>query len=343
MGLSKPILIGESGWPAAGRQRGLAVPGVVNQARFIRSMIQLANQHHFDYNIVEAFNQAWKSNHEGVVGANWGLLTTDRKPVFPLTGPVIENPSWRLHFAESTLLCLLIITAYFKQLQLMSLPGLLVFLCLGQMLNVGLVIQANVLWHTSFSPWQQVYAILITAVNTALGVLLLQRFFKLLTNTASQPKLAKCLRVAYLFFIWLALFKTYNLAFNGRYLSFPVEQFLVPVMGICGLVVCQRLHQQQFDLHKPAFHTLLGFDLPNRYDRHLSRLMSFSIPALVIGETREFMDSYDFKQAHPGFFEGLQFALGYTFQNQQLLSWLFCIFILSIPFGFRQFLVNPES
>ena len=33
-------LIGESGWPSAGRQRGPAVPSVVNEAKFIRSLVQ---------------------------------------------------------------------------------------------------------------------------------------------------------------------------------------------------------------------------------------------------------------------------------------------------------------
>ena len=35
----KPILIGETGWPSAGRQRGWAVPSVVNEARFTRSLV----------------------------------------------------------------------------------------------------------------------------------------------------------------------------------------------------------------------------------------------------------------------------------------------------------------
>ena len=41
MGQSQPILIGEAGWPAAGRQRGSAVPGIVNEATFIRGLIQV--------------------------------------------------------------------------------------------------------------------------------------------------------------------------------------------------------------------------------------------------------------------------------------------------------------
>ncbi|WP_256360695.1 glycosyl hydrolase family 17 protein [Methylomonas koyamae] len=94
-------MIGESGWPSAGRQRGLAVPSVVNEAKFIRGMIQVAKRHNFDYNIVEAFNQPWKSELEGVVGANWGLFSADRKPVFPLTGPVLETPNWPWRLAAA--------------------------------------------------------------------------------------------------------------------------------------------------------------------------------------------------------------------------------------------------
>ena len=45
----KPILIGESGWPSAGRQRGWAVPSVINEAKFSRSLVQLAHKNGFDY------------------------------------------------------------------------------------------------------------------------------------------------------------------------------------------------------------------------------------------------------------------------------------------------------
>ncbi|MGZ8137466.1 MAG: glycoside hydrolase family 17 protein, partial [Methylococcaceae bacterium] len=86
----KAILIGESGWPSQGRQRGWSVPGVVNEAKFIRGLIKVANENGFDVNIVEAINQSWKSALEGVVGANWGLFSADRKEVFPLTGQVQE-------------------------------------------------------------------------------------------------------------------------------------------------------------------------------------------------------------------------------------------------------------
>ncbi|MDD5410434.1 MAG: exo-beta-1,3-glucanase [Methylobacter sp.] len=332
MGQSKPILIGESGWPSAGRQRGMAVPSIVNEAKFIRSIIQVANRHHFDYNIVEAFNQSWKSNNEGIAGANWGLLSVDRKPVFPLTGPVSENPDWPLYFALATALWLLIVAVYFKKLQSFSLLRLLVFLTLTQALSICLITLTNFLWHTSYSQWQRAYSVLMVATNAALGGLLVQRFYDVLTGKPGVQRLASRLRSGYLFFILLALYRTYSLTFNGRCLSFPVEQFAIPALGVCGLVVCLWISRRQFDGQTLAFDRLIGGNMSTPRDRGIAYLLSFGVVALVLGETHAFMDGYDFIQAHPGFTEGLPVALGYTLCNQQLLTWLLCIFTLSIPF-----------
>ncbi|MBY0431077.1 MAG: exo-beta-1,3-glucanase, partial [Rhodospirillales bacterium] len=97
----KPILIGEAGWPTAGRSRGPAAPGVVNSARFLRNLVAVAEKNGFDYNVVEAFDQPWKSKLEGTVGANWGYISVDRQPRFPLDGPVVEHSDWTRRFARS--------------------------------------------------------------------------------------------------------------------------------------------------------------------------------------------------------------------------------------------------
>jgi exo-beta-1,3-glucanase (GH17 family) len=95
MASDKAILIGESGWrKSSGKQRGWSVPSVLNEAQYIRAFIALANQYHFDYNLVEAFNQPWKSQLEGTVGANWGIYDSFRQPVFSLTGQVSEQQGW---------------------------------------------------------------------------------------------------------------------------------------------------------------------------------------------------------------------------------------------------------
>jgi exo-beta-1,3-glucanase (GH17 family) len=92
----KPVAIGETGWPSRGRWREDAAPSVVNEAVFLRRFIALARAEGFDYNIIEAFDQPWKYQTEGVVGANWGLWTENRSLKFPFAGPIVEEPAWPL-------------------------------------------------------------------------------------------------------------------------------------------------------------------------------------------------------------------------------------------------------
>ncbi|WP_238527333.1 exo-beta-1,3-glucanase [Methylomonas methanica] len=333
MGVDKPILIGESGWPAVGRQRGAAVPSVVNEARFIRELIQVANQQGFDYNIVEAFNQPWKSHSEGVVGANWGLLDIDRQPVFPLTGPVMENPDWLSHFAWASGLFLLIAITGFRPLQTLSLSNMLALLILAQLFSSCLVNQADLLWRTSYSIWQQGYTLFMVAANAAMAGLLLHRCYTLLSNNPVAERYAQALRYGYLFFAGLAVVKTYLLAWNGRYLSFPVEEFSIPALGVLGVAICFWLSQRRL---KIDFAELTGSQVRHPKEIWVGYLMGFGIPALIIGETYSFVSAYDFIQAHPDFMAGLPVALGYTLQNQQLLNWLLCTLLLALPFWPRR-------
>ncbi|MDD4913798.1 MAG: exo-beta-1,3-glucanase, partial [Methylococcales bacterium] len=342
----KPILIGESGWPGAGRQRGKAIPGVVNEAGFIRSLIQVAQKHGFDYNIVEAFNQPWKSNLEGVVGANWGLFSVDRQPVFPLTGKVMENPDWIKHFFEATALFLVIAAVYFKKLQAFSALRLILFLFLAQFFSACLISLAHFQWYTSYSVWQRGYAVLITAANALLGGLLIQRNFDVLSDRPDAPGLAGWLRSVYQLFIVLALYKTFGLAVDGRYLSFPVEQFMIPAAGIIGLIVCSGIVRRTLTTQLFSLDRLTGGDEDSRHGRLVAYILCLAIAALILGETRAFMEGRDFIQAHPGISAGLPVALSYTLYNRQLLEWLACLFILSVPFWFccadRQSLSQPR-
>ncbi len=105
----KSIAIGEAGWPSRGRWREDAAPGRVAQASFVRRFVALADENHFDYNLIEAFDQGWKYQSEGTVGANWGLWTADRQPKFPLVGPVAEDPGWPWHAAASVATGLLLL------------------------------------------------------------------------------------------------------------------------------------------------------------------------------------------------------------------------------------------
>lgn len=88
----KRILIGETGWPSAGRQREESRPSRVNQARYIREFVHQAHARGWDYNLIEAIDQPWKRALEGTVGGFWGMLDAHTlAPKFPLAGPVAER------------------------------------------------------------------------------------------------------------------------------------------------------------------------------------------------------------------------------------------------------------
>lgn len=89
-----PVLVGETGWPAMGRQREAAVPGHLNQARFAREFVARAQREPLRYNFIEGFDQPWKRRLEGAMGGYWGLFDRDGAPRFEWSGPVAEDRAW---------------------------------------------------------------------------------------------------------------------------------------------------------------------------------------------------------------------------------------------------------
>jgi exo-beta-1,3-glucanase (GH17 family) len=102
----KEILIGEVGWPSAGRMREGALPSPSNQARAIDETLALAQREHFNVNLIEAFDQPWKRMLEGTVGGYWGIF--DRatgKPKFSFSGGSIsDHPYWPVQALAGILL-----------------------------------------------------------------------------------------------------------------------------------------------------------------------------------------------------------------------------------------------
>ena len=96
----KDILLGEVGWPSAGRMREGALPSPVNQARVLHDVLWLAKRDRFHANLIEAFDQPWKRALEGTVGGHWGLLDGDRRgPKFSWGVALSNHPHWIWHAA----------------------------------------------------------------------------------------------------------------------------------------------------------------------------------------------------------------------------------------------------
>jgi glucan 1,3-beta-glucosidase len=97
-----PVYVAETGWPAAGRQRGPAVPGRLEQARFVRGLLARQASEPLAFNLVEGFDQPWKRRLEGAMGGAWGLFDQEGQTRIPLTGPVVpDSQAWQVPLAAA--------------------------------------------------------------------------------------------------------------------------------------------------------------------------------------------------------------------------------------------------
>jgi len=111
----KEILLGETGWPSAGRMREGALPSPANQARVMHDVLTIARREGYHANLIEAFDQPWKRRLEGTVGGHWGLLDgVSRAPKFIWGEPVSNHPRWRVQAAEGVALAVLVFAAAFS-------------------------------------------------------------------------------------------------------------------------------------------------------------------------------------------------------------------------------------
>ena len=112
----KEIVIGEVGWPSAGRMRAGALPSPANQARVLHDILARGKRENFRVNIIEAFDQPWKRYQEGTVGGHWGLITDPpRERKFAWGAPVSNHPHWRWQAAGGVVFAALVFGAAFAR------------------------------------------------------------------------------------------------------------------------------------------------------------------------------------------------------------------------------------
>jgi exo-beta-1,3-glucanase (GH17 family) len=110
----KDILVGEFGWPSAGRMREGALPSPANQARVMHEVLALAKRESYRVNLIESYDQPWKRQFEGTVGGHWGLYDAYRRqPRFTWGGAVSNHPFWRAQAAGGVGLAAMVFAAAF--------------------------------------------------------------------------------------------------------------------------------------------------------------------------------------------------------------------------------------
>jgi GPH family glycoside/pentoside/hexuronide:cation symporter len=69
----KKVIITETGWPSSGQSVGAAEPGAENAMKYFIDVQQWAQQADVEVYYFSSFDEPWKVEQEGAVGARWGL------------------------------------------------------------------------------------------------------------------------------------------------------------------------------------------------------------------------------------------------------------------------------
>ena len=158
----KRIVIAEFGWPSAGYNRRDANPGPLAQAEVLREFVTRAEALGIDYNIIEGYDQPWKT-FEGGVGPYWGMLDTDRLPKFPWSGPITNPDHWRLT-------AIAVLTGVLLSLPILAVAGMTV----GQAALLATSAHMVGAWSAIvFAYWNGHYFVPGAAFAFALGLVLL--------------------------------------------------------------------------------------------------------------------------------------------------------------------------
>lgn len=78
----KKVIISETGWPNLGSPDRNAVPSYENALRYFINAFSWAEQENIDMFYFSSFDETWKIEKEGDVGAYWGLWDKDGKLKF---------------------------------------------------------------------------------------------------------------------------------------------------------------------------------------------------------------------------------------------------------------------
>jgi exo-beta-1,3-glucanase (GH17 family) len=224
----RAVMIGETGWPSAGRPRQAATASVVNEARYLRSFLRYAATVHMPYNVIEAFDQPWKRAQEGTAGGYWGIFDAQAQPKFPMQGPVVEIERWWLGL-------------------LAGLAGAALFLGMGgigrggghwrcglalALAGIGsgcaLAWQLRQIGFASRGAWEWTVSLLACALALGTALWLARWMAARLSGVSPAGVPVGVWRLGWLFAL---AFYGLLLVFDGRYRDFPLGLFLLPCLG----------------------------------------------------------------------------------------------------------------
>jgi exo-beta-1,3-glucanase (GH17 family) len=257
---NRDILIGEFGWPSAGRMREGALPSRANQARIVQEVLAQAKRDNYRINVIEAFDQPWKRQLEGTVGGHWGLYDAyDRQAKFSWGAAVSNHPGWRWQAGGGVALAAVMFAAALTACRRAAVPVAppqwltvaAMALVSGTLIgwtaeNVPLESLTRGDWLRSLA-WALVALVgpVVCAATTVSGVRT-PTFAAVLGRRAGRPRqpLALMLGMLLLALAVLAMQAALGLDFDPRYRDFPFAPLSGGVFPFLAVSVLRRFYPQ---------------------------------------------------------------------------------------------------
>jgi exo-beta-1,3-glucanase (GH17 family) len=231
----KDVLIGEVGWPSAGRMREGALPSPANQARVIQDVLALAAREKFHVNVIEAYDQPWKRASEGTVGGHWGLIDDGARQLKFVWGEAVSNhPLWAWQSVGGAAFAVLVVGAAVAGGRGCKQPLALWLAVMGNALAGGLLIGWTIenvpLESLGVGGWLRSLALVAVALLSApllsaaiMGGVPIPRLSNLLGPATGRIRapLADAVGLVLIATMLLAVLTALGLVFNPRYKDFP--------------------------------------------------------------------------------------------------------------------------
>jgi exo-beta-1,3-glucanase (GH17 family) len=241
----KEVLIGEVGWPSAGRMREGALPSPADQALVLHDVIARAKAGRYRVNVIEAFDQPWKRALEGTVGGHWGLFDDrSREPKFAWGVAVSNHPQWFMQAAAGIALAgAVFLAAWMARRREEQAPSAACWLSVAAVavaagVLIGITVEKIPIESLGFGGWLRsliLAALAVAAPMVAAAALAAGRsppsFAQLLggTERTKADRLSLALGGLLLALCVLAIQVALGLVFNPRYLDFPLAPLAAPV------------------------------------------------------------------------------------------------------------------
>jgi hypothetical protein len=187
--------------------------------------------------LIEAFDQNWKYEDEGVAGANWGIWNAHRIQKFPLNGGVVEHPDWPWYAALGAIAGTLLFAAIGFRNKRLAVPAF----ALGN----GYAIACAGTLPMLYDNWLILDAIINLGLQAVFAVLIIRRADAKFSSLILPPPVTAAATLAalrrgrlmlnydsltFIFLVSAAIFQL-MLVFDGRYRDAPMAVFIVPVIG----------------------------------------------------------------------------------------------------------------